>query len=95
VFRLLAPYFFGNSAKEVSKKTPPRHPIFYFKKQNKSPFFSPDFCGRCGTHESESRFAQTAAAESPTKIWPSSAWLMGKHQNQKIKRKFKIYSKES
>jgi len=22
VFRLLAPYFFGNSAKEVSKKTP-------------------------------------------------------------------------
>jgi len=48
-----------------------------FKKLNKSAFFSPDFCGRCGTHESKSRFAQTAAAENPTKITPSSAWLMG------------------
>jgi len=56
---------------------PPRHPSFYFKKQNKSSFFSPDFCGRCGTHESKGRFAQTAAAENPTKITPSSAWLMG------------------
>jgi len=63
VFRLLAPYFFTNSSKEVSKKVPPRHPGFYFKKQNKSAFFSPDFCGRCGTHESKSRFAQTAAAD--------------------------------
>jgi len=82
VFRLLAPYFFTNSSKEVSKKMPPRHPSFYFalkdkSPQNKSAFFSPDFCGRCGTHESKSRFAQTAAAESPTKITPSSAWLMG------------------
>ena len=35
-FRLLAPYFFGNSSKEVSKKTPPRHPSFYFALKDKS-----------------------------------------------------------
>ena len=81
-FRLLAPYFFGNSAKEVSKKTPPRHPSFYFalkdkSPQNKSPFFSPDFCGAAELTNQKAWFAQTVLAKSPTKITPSSAWLMG------------------
>jgi len=43
VFRLLAPYFFTNSSKEVSKKVPPRHPSFYLKNKIKVPSSVPIF----------------------------------------------------
>jgi len=36
-------------------------------------------------HESKSRFAQTVLAKSPSKIPPSSAWLMGTKSKSKSK----------
>ena len=55
------------SEKKVGKETPPRHISFYFKRQNKSTFFIPDFCGCCGTHELNSEFAQTSSRKTPNK----------------------------
>jgi len=73
VFRLLAPYFFTNSSKEVSKKVPPRHPSFYFALKAKSRKIKVP----------SSVLIFVAAAESPTKITPSSAWLMGTKSKSK------------
>jgi hypothetical protein len=30
----------------------PAHKLLFLKSKNKSAFFTPDFCGCCGTHES-------------------------------------------
>jgi len=76
-FRLLSDSLFClQQQKSKQKNAAPLNPGFYLKSEIKVPSSLPIFVAAAEL-TNKKQFAQTAAAESPTKITRSSAWVMG------------------